>query len=67
MEDKKSSRKPIIQFPIFCEQNISTACKTSRRKASAVIALTYEYLLIDKLNILFVYVYVDVQISLAEY
>ena len=63
VEDKKSSRKPRAQFPMFCKQNISSTCKTSRRKASAVIALTYEYLLVDKLSILLVYVYVHVQIS----
>ena len=60
-EDKKSSCKPRTQFPMFSKQNISTACQTSRRKASAAIALTYEYLLVDKLNILLLYVYVHVQ------
>ena len=28
-EDKKSSRKPRAQFPIFCEENISATCETS--------------------------------------
>ena len=32
---------------MFCEQNISATCETSRKKASAAIALTYEYLLVD--------------------
>ena len=40
VEDKKSSRKPRTQFPIFGEQNISASCETSRRKPSVVIALT---------------------------
>ena len=48
---------------MFCKQNISAICKTSQRKASAAIVLTEEYLLIVKLNILFVYVYVHEQIS----
>ena len=47
VKNKKSSRKPRTRFPMFCEQNISTVCKTSRRKASAAIALTYKYLLVD--------------------
>ena len=63
VEDKKSSRKPRAQFSMFCKQNISATCKTNRRKASAAIALTYEYLLVDKLSILLVYVCVHVQIS----
>ena len=63
VEDKKSSRKLKAQFPMFSKQNISATCKTSQRKASAGIALTYEYLLIDKLSILLVYVCVHVQIS----
>ena len=63
VEDKKSSSKPRAQFPMFCEQNISASCETSPRKPSVAIALTKEYLLIDKLNILLVYVYVHVQTS----
>ena len=63
VEDKKSPRKSRTQFPMFSEQNISTACKTSQRKASVATALTYEYLLVKKLNILLVYAYAYVQIS----
>ena len=63
IENKKSSRKPRTRFPMFCEQNISTVCKTSQRKASAAIELTYKYLLVDKFYIWLVYVYVHVQIS----
>ena len=63
VENKKSSRKPRTRFPMFCEQNISTVCKTSRRNASAGITLTYKYLLVDKFYILLVSVYVHVQIS----
>ena len=37
---KKSSRKPRALFTMFCEQNISATCETSRRKASLAIALT---------------------------
>ena len=65
VEDKKLSREARTQFPMFCEQNIFAACKTSRRKASTAIALTYGYLVVDKLNILLVYVHV--QISLVFY
>ena len=50
---KKLLGKHRARFSMFCEQNISTACKISRRKASAAIALTCKYLLVDKLYIWF--------------
>ena len=66
VEDQKLSRKPRTQFPMFCEQNISSTCETGRRKARVAIALTYKHLLINKLNILLVYVYVHEEISLLQ-
>ena len=63
VKDKKSSGKPRAQFPMFCKQNVSATCNIGQRKASAAITLTYEYLLVDKLSILLVFVYVYVQIS----